>query len=95
MRRGLSPSKLARGLARAVALGAAVLLSSAAPSLGQGAPQDKEPDDWWFQVTPYFLVAGLSGGVTTGDFTAPIDESLGQRTGPRCRRRRPDSPEPH
>jgi len=78
MRRGLSLSKPARGFARVVALGSAVLLSSAATSLGQGAPQDKEPDDWWFQVTPYFLVAGLSGGVTTGEFTAPIDESLSQ-----------------
>jgi hypothetical protein len=78
MRRGRSFSKRARGFARVIALGSPVMLSSAAPSLAQGAPQDKEPDDWWFQVTPYVWAAGINGGVTTGDFTAPIDESFGQ-----------------
>lgn len=73
MRKGRSLSKLAREGARTVALGSAVLLWSAAPSLAQGAPQDKEPDDWWFQVTPYFWAAGMSGGITTGEFTVPID----------------------
>jgi hypothetical protein len=77
MNRGRSLSKIARGFSRAVALGSALLLSSAAPSLAQGAPQDKTPDDWWFQVTPYLWAASINGGVTTGDFTVPIDVSFG------------------
>ncbi len=77
MRSRCLPSKLARGFGRSVACGSAVLLLSAAPSLAQGAPQDKAPDDWWFQVTPYLWAAGISGGVTTGDFTVPIDATFG------------------
>ena len=77
MKRRRSVSKLTRGFVRAVLLGSAVFLSSAAPLLAQGAPQDKTPDDWWFQVTPYLWAAGINGGVTTGDFTVPIDASFG------------------
>ena len=62
--------------AMVVAAAAAVLLSSAVPARAQGAPQDKEPDEWWLQVTPYLWAAGIQGGITTGPFTVPIDASF-------------------
>lgn len=76
MKRGRWLSKLARGFVPAVALGSAALLSSSAPSLAQGAPQDKAPDEWWFQVTPYLWAASMQGGTTVGPLTVPIDVSF-------------------
>lgn len=73
MRIGCSSSRLVRGFVRVATLASALLLSSVAPSLAQGAPQGKSPDQWWFQVTPYLWAAGMQGGITTGQFTVPID----------------------
>jgi hypothetical protein len=62
---------------RTFVLGVTALLSSVSPLLAQGAPQDKEPGDWWLQVTPYLWAAGIEGGVTTCPHTVPIDASFG------------------
>lgn len=71
--RRLSP---ALGCVKTAAVAGVITLSTAAPSWGQGAPQDKAPEDWWFQVTPYLWAAGLQGGITTGPFTVPLDVSF-------------------
>lgn len=70
-------SDVAPRLALTALLVTTSLAVTAAPSPAQGAPQDKGPGDWWFQVTPYLWAASIQGGVTTGDFTVPIDASFG------------------
>lgn len=75
-RDGRTPARFFRS---AIAGGSAAtaLMCFAASASAQGAPQDKGPHDWWLQVTPYIWLANIHGGVTTGDYTVPIDAAFG------------------
>lgn len=49
--------------------------TSGAPSTV--TPQTATPDEWQFQVTPYFWLAGLHGTAGTSNRTVQVDESFG------------------
>ena len=40
-------------------------------------PQTADPDEWQFQFSPYFWLAGLHGTGGTGNRTTEVDESFG------------------
>lgn len=58
---------------------ALVLASGAGATDGPDSPQERpESESWQFSLKPYLFLSGLSGSITAGDVTFPINSSFSE-----------------